>query len=363
MRVLLSSDPHIGFVPKSNVTTESARHWAQAVYAQALAVTSKELATELEVDYHICCGDFFDKYTNRENVLADGARLLPRFDVIMSGNHDVRNVTKDPFGNEPIGSLRLLSELPLSGERSTHVLFTETGETPRFYFGEDGCTWYFLCHYLTQEDFEAALRTACEEHAESSKDNDHRGYLFLHCNVGDGYGKTAEAHDSTLTLTPELQALAEEHFDLIFVGHEHKPRRQGKVVVLGNTFPLSFGEICERFVYVLDTVTGELEQHSMLQPVYQKVPAGSLCAEGAWYDGLQFLDITGEVKVEDVPALNRLIAQVWKTGPSTLLGIRNNTEVIGQKKVSQLKATNIVDMIRELAEKAGFEDELAEVQS
>lgn len=350
MKILLTTDFHIGFRPKSHVTTASAAAYQAEVKERALRASAYE--AQAEARYNL--GDLFDKFTNSEAVIADGIEVAKHYDLVLSGNHDVRNIE---------GSV---SSIQIAERAGCKVAFTHAGlgSVP---FHKGGVEFTALCHCYTQGDFEAAVRRASE-----AQDPCAARVLLLHCNIGDGHGSEVEADQSSLYLTEELQDLVCENFDLVLVGHEHnkrtvtRPGKKGRIEILGNHFPLSFGEMCDKFIHVLDTDTMELEAVKVWDSRYgyAQLRYSELFEDRPvkWAD-TQFLEITGQVKQEDKPALARAITQLWKSHPH-LLAVKNSTEVIGaDRKAEVRKAVDFTSYLREEVVKAGYEEELKEIMS
>lgn len=350
MKILLGTDFHVGFRPKQHVTTRSAEAYEAAVL---------EMANELAVipaDLRIALGDVFHRYSNPETVVDQGHALLTNFHYVMCGNHDLRNNV------DTLSSLQLIARL---GD-TTRILFTQ-GPVSRHTYVEGGLELTFLCHYYSQADFEAAVRSACQDVGRISE----KAVLFLHCNVGDGHGKGIDAEQSSLYLTEELQDLVVEHFDLILVGHEHNHRIvKDKIVVLGNHFPLSFGEMTEKYAWILDSETLELSPVLVWSRnrYLQMTPAQLVeSCEVPLHPEIQFVDIQGELPLSQRAEAARAMMKLWKTNPD-LLAVRNETEVVGvagYDKNTEVRgersSMNFMDRVRDEVGLAGFQKEMQEL--
>lgn len=336
MKVLLATDFHVGFKPKSHVTTASAQRWAGASLQQARDVS-------LKGESRIMLGDMFDKYSNPESVIQAGREIVGCYGLVLSGNHDVHNI------EGAVGSLQLIAD-----ER---VHFThEHDSCVTHVFHGDSAEFTALCHYYTQAQFEQALRKACDKVSVHPSPK----YLLLHCNVGNGYEEVTEG-SASLYLTDELRELAEGAFDRILVGHEHNARKVSeKTQILGNHFPLSFGQMTDKFVWWLDTETNELAPEKVWDSKqFASVPYSALA--GMDKSGLQFIEVTGTVTAEEHASLLKEIVKTWKEC-DWLLGIRNKTTVHTAADAKPISRTmNFAELLRGQIEAAGYKDLLDEL--
>jgi hypothetical protein len=346
VKILFSTDFHIGFRPKSHVTSRSARLYEEAVLEAATAI--KDIPANLRVNL----GDLFDKYSNSESVILDAKYAVEGYDIVMSGNHDVRNIYDSTSSLELLAAMR-----------------------PNVYFTHQGAKWnqtefgdfriLTCCHYFTQGLFEEAIRSVCDQRRDSKKE-----ILLLHCNVGDGHGEDIVADQSSLYLTSELQELVSSRFDLVLVGHEHVRRRvKDNLIVLGNHFPLSFGEMADRFVHVLDTTTMELEKIKVfdVSKSLKQISAGDLMnCEGMMELGggdICFVEVDGEIKPEQRAYLSKALVNLWKHNDDSLLAVRNNVTISAGKKQSKTStsASDFMTFLAEQVEEAGFAEEMKEL--
>lgn len=343
-RIVFTTDFHIGFRPKSHVTQKSALAYQGAVLSTALA------CNEEPADHRINLGDLFDKYSNPESVILDAREVVKDYDWVLSGNHDVRNIE---------GSVSSLDVLEHSG---VNVAFThqEANWETRWV---GGVTFHALCHYYSQGEFEAAVRSVCQ-HVKAGSD-----VLLLHCNVGDGHGNEVEADQSSLYLTSELQDLVSKTFRWVLVGHEHVRRVvKPNLIILGNHFPLSFGEIGEKYIHVLDTETMELEAKTIYNEPKVMIDAQDLIrCEGVvnLSNETDFVEITGTIQPDERPELSRALICLWRNNTDQLLAVRNNVEVLGApaaKRRSASAGQDFVSYLRQQVEEAGFGEELEELE-
>lgn len=350
--IFFFTDPHIGVARTSNTTLASAKALRERIYTTALAVadTGKQLG-----DRVVCLGDVFDKHSNPEPIVAQGAHLLQTVDDALGGNHDIKNV---------IGSMSSLELIDNMMADDSPVIVNPDLSQPYFTVREhEGVLLYFIPHCLNQELFEQSLHAATGDVVERDA---LRAVLCLHCNVGDAYGQV-EAEGSTLSLTDELQEKMLSFFNLIMVGHEHTPQKyhKGKVVVLGNLLPLSFGELADRFSYRLNPETMTLMQvrHFHADQEVRSYNARDLDTLEK-FDG-SYITIGGTVKPEQFPVIARQIQKIWNNSPETLM-VSNVVEIdrpntLTRDRVDDSKET-LVDIVRREARAKGFGNELAELE-
>jgi DNA repair exonuclease SbcCD nuclease subunit len=331
--IILASDYHIGKVLRSHTTENSRTRLQEAILNSAMKVVEQKA----EDDVLLCCGDLVDKYKNPEPVVRDALKVASGHDLVLSGNHDIRN-REDSFG-----TLDLIKEVlgdsvwcsPSISNPCSHCAITPKGTVI-----------VGVPHHASQELFEQALGLSIAHLKETRKEQpEGKAILLLHCN----YEMPWEAADSTLNLTEDLAGqLLESGFDYIFMGHEHAPAKHfdGRLVILGNTHPTGFGDITDKFFYTLNEETGELEQH----PIWTKKNGSGAGLKGyakvdvskgdeALLEAAktsEFVEVVGEVRAEDLSKYNKMLSDAWKQGKYTY-AIRSNIEVVRQdmeKKVN-----------------------------
>lgn len=335
MKVTFFSDPHLGFRPKSHVTTASAKRYQEAVSEAAWNAVARKQG------HLICLGDLFHHHSNKEAVIQEGAAILRECYLSLNGNHDALNVAGS------VSSFDLAFEMT----DSTVTAFTHKKGNYASAF-----PFWTCCHYFTQEDFEQAVRSACEDAApvEGYK------YLLLHCNVGEGHGQEVEKDGHSLYLTEELQDLVSKTFTRVFVGHEHVARTcKGNIHIVGNTIPLSFGEMADRYVWHLDTETNKLEKETILSinERFEQISYQAAVLPSRWW-----IEVVGSHPVEKRAEINQWIAGMWKEHPH-LLSIKNSVEFTGASPLKE-KRESFIDLrsaVLSAARDAGFEKELEEL--
>jgi DNA repair exonuclease SbcCD nuclease subunit len=297
----LFTDPHLGTRRSANTTRESSKKLQQALYEAALAAAPYETPAE-----NICLGDLFDRAFNDESTLVQGHEVANRCAWTLSGNHDETNRE---------GTVTTLAALKQMGHS---IISAPDLSTP--YFEAHGAL-YFVPHHASQELFEKAMMEAAE-HAAGNRDGQ-AAILLLHCN----YNCAFEIQDDTLNLPEELAAQLLDHFDLILLGHEHKPAThlEGRVVILGNTHPTSFSDLSDKYRYLLDDETAELTPVKIwsMEDSYRQLKYGEEIPD---LRGVQFVDVVGAGAAEDAVAVAHYVQQVWAAGDD-LLAVRNNVQI------------------------------------
>jgi DNA repair exonuclease SbcCD nuclease subunit len=235
MKLLIVSDHHLGLSRKAHSTTESSKK------REELAWQTLEQALETPHELAICCGDFFDKPSNSETLIAKAIPVAQAFEYILYCNHDVYNNT------ELKSSLDLVSHITSAGVREPYSNYVD-----------DNTGLYLVPHALSQGLFLENL-AAMEDRA-ISEGFDYR-LLFLHCN----YDAPFEVNEQTLNLTEERTKLLLETFTHIFIGHEHTPRTlfDRRLFVVGSHFPTAFDNLDDKRALVFDTADGSVTEHTL----------------------------------------------------------------------------------------------------
>lgn len=301
----LFTDPHLGTRRSAHTTRDSSKRLTQALFDQALRVVSNP--------HPICLGDLFDRAFNDEATLVQGYRIADRCELTLAGNHDETN--RD--GSVP--SLRAL------GQMGCMIVATPGLTDPYFFEYLDGI--FVVPHHASQEVFETAMFHAAEQaiHSRAGK----ASVLMLHCNYD--APDFMDVQDDTLNLSAEVAERLLNAFDLILIGHEHRPAKylEDRVVILGNTHPTSFSDISDKFSYTLsigdDHVT--LVEHPIwLKDIgYREIRFGEKLPN---LDGVQFVSVIGMAEAEQAVAASDFVQEVWAAGKD-LLAVRNAV-VIGK---------------------------------
>ncbi len=319
MKIGFFTDPHLGCVRTAHTSPISRKRLTTHLYNKALEcidILDDEGAARI-----ICLGDLFDTYSNTESVLLQGASVMGRVDYCLAGNHDISNDVNN------VGSLQALRQLLNTVEHEEKVILGDSASVASakaVIFGE--CNIVFAPHVMSQELFERALQEAAKLVKSSSLN-----ILCLHCNVGESDGSSA------LFLTKQMQDYLLPMFDKIILGHEHVPRelQDGKIVVLGNTFPLSFGEIANRYCYMLDTSTGELRKvwkSFNTKFDYKSIDARELLSDESELElensTASLFEITGSIDKAYQIDLIKSIAKLWRNNGAILM-LKNNVMITG----------------------------------
>lgn len=305
MKLSIFTDPHLGVSRKANTTASSSARLNDALFTQAKKCCN--------VDGPIfVAGDLFDKGNNHERVIAQGIAVAQRA-TVLAGNHDSTNREGD------VTSLQLVAEA-VPGR----VIMAHNIRSSRFAEPFPGV--FAVPHHASQELFMQALQSASNAAAASPAPNK---YLFVHCNRGIA-GINETAPDSTLVLSDEDEDTLLETFTTIFYGHEHKPGayKGDRVFVLGNTHPTGFGDISDKFKYVLDTETDELARQLIWEEAdhFARLELGDPLPTN---DYLQFVEVHGAGTRQDV---SKYVSEIWDTYPSAF-GVRSVCQYTDDVKV------------------------------
>ena len=279
MKILFSSDFHLGLTRTANHTAESSQRREQAsreMLRQVLA-TSHDLA--------VCGGDFFDRFSNPETTIIEAMEYADRFDAILAGNHDHSQRADTKSSLDVIASANL-----------------ERGAVTREpFFGKN---LYLVPHCLSQELFLAALDYA-QQRATRAEPNVPR-ILVAHCS----YDLSFDLSSSSLNLPRERAAELLTVFDYVLLGHEHTPREDfgGRLMVIGSHFPTAFDNLTDKRHLVYDT-----EARSMDSVVHWRAADHVYVGPGCDAPpGLQYYDLSDSSDP-------KLPVQLFKAGA---LGVR-----------------------------------------
>ena len=297
-----SSDYHLGVNRVAHTTPQSRLKLKEAVYQQAMSVLKEGNAI------NICLGDLFDKFSNNEEVIRQGAEVCRQCAFVMSGNHDMSN------RETARGSFELLHSLggfnTVTGTLITHPM--------------EDTTVVFEPHCLTQEEFVSRLNSRL--HMKVTHRVDKTKFLLLHCN----YDSKFPQKDSTLVLERDMAEKLLEVFDYILIGHEHNSRTDfdGRVICVGNTFPTSFGDISNKYVWEWDgsELRNKLVWRHQLRfkQITWEVLLSNLSGlidERVIYElsEIQFIRVTGTAPATKMPEISKAINRLWELVPSALM--------------------------------------------
>lgn len=226
--ILVYTDPHHGLDLRANTTPASRKRLDLAIRDLARKVTSSSGAVK------VCVGDFYHKFSNSEDVMAESSQSLIDTDFILGGNHDVRN------DSESVSSLGLMKALT----GGSGIFMPELGKAVMHHRHVDldglgsGVNLVFVPHHSTKESFSEAL-TQAHAHA-GSFGLEVASILFLHCN----YDCEMSDKDTEMNLSREVAETLLDAFEYIIIGHDHNPKEDfdGRVIVVGSLHPTNFGD-------------------------------------------------------------------------------------------------------------------------
>lgn len=341
MKLLISSDPHIGRNLTANTTRKSRQLLKDNLFRASLAVSRQQPDPALgitfepeDVDAVSCLGDIVDTHDNDAQTVLQAHTLMQEVDLLLSGNHDVHNDAKS------VGTIDILQEL--HPENVIRAKFDEC----RIEVEDTGDELVISIPYLSSKAlFESALVKAQDAASGESRPC----LLFLHCNYDSGYAD----QDTELNLTSKQALRLLEHFDYIFIGHDHKFKtdHNGRVVVLGNLYPTGFGDISSKYHAVYDNGRVTCRKHWDHETYYQEIDVEQLLSAEHEPVRKQFVDITGSITPDKLLNLAKAIKREWAMGEDTV-AIRSRVQItVGNASAGQvvegqpkLKLTEIVEL-------------------
>lgn len=305
MIINIFSDVHLGVSRKAHTTAASSQELNRRIYHTGLNC--------IRGGTNIIAGDLFDKTYNPESVTLQGM-MFASLCIVLSGNHDETN-----------NSLTASSMDILRAAYPGRIVHTRVGEVA---VGERVNGIAVVPHHSSQELFLQAIEQAKGD------------YLMVHCNRGVFPGETAS---STLYITDELEDELLKRFKRIFYGHIHKPGlyKDGRVCVLGNVHPTSFGDISNKYRWELNVDTDELTQHLIWSKErYISIPLGGEIPD---LTDIDFVDVTGKGSRRDT---SLFVEEIWKKGKG-LLAVRPNVEFVSAegREIQEVNLENLSDVI------------------
>ncbi len=299
--ITIFSDPHVGLNRKSHTTQESRKRLSEAVYKPIYELVLKH-------ENVICAGDLFDKYSNPEDIVLQGASIVYNCHAVLAGNHDLSN------RDDKTGSLELIEQM----QEEVAIPLIEVGKAG--YITDDSLPVAYIPHHSSQVLFDDAIDEWCRE-------GDDVEALFLHCNLDNSM---TDGSDISLNLTTEQAKRLLERADRLFIGHEHNPRtlHSDRIVMVGNTHPTSFSDISDKFIWHLEDGNLTSTQVWSMADGYREI---EWTPELAIPDltGVQFVDIKGTTDAAYGADLATFVVELWKSS-SELLMVRNNVEVVSE---------------------------------
>jgi len=313
------TDPHIGLKRTANTTPTS-----RAQLRDHIAMTAFDIAANAKGKV-ICLGDLFDSYSNTEDSILTGRSIASMCDLVLGGNHDVtQDATK-------VGSLGLVAWT--INTDATQVVLPRFNEVVhrKSYIAEDRTSLTAVPHHTTQALFEEALAAA--EGGVQIDDEESVNILLLHCNYESPYDLT----ETSLNLTKAWAERLLEKFDYILLGHEHNPRDlfDGRLIILGNTFPTSFSDISDK--RILHFEDGEMRSEWIWREAQRAMSCPATDIPEGDISPVQFLEIEGEVEHGQLAFIAKSISSLWRGNPQ-LLAVKSSVKVQGMQEAIRRKA-------------------------
>lgn len=333
--LIVYTDPHLGLQRAAHTTPESKRRLQDAQFAMVESIHLLKQSFKLEGVQNklICLGDFFDTYSNPEEVIQRSAPLLSEVDECLSGNHDV-------VGRESkSGSLELLDHiLPRNEACKLEVIGAEYGKASckSWLYQDHDATLTYVPHVATSGLFDESLELAMADldKIRQTLDITHpyeegggwkgKHYLFLHCNYDNDMAAEKEA---TLNLSAEdAQVLLDHGFDYIVLGHVHQPSEHlgGRVIVLGNTHPTGFGDLGDKRIMLIGTdglptfeTIYRADKHELTVDLDDY-----LSGQVTIGPDVRFAILTGDIATERATDLAKAVKQIWSEN-DTLMALRS----------------------------------------
>lgn len=300
MKIRIYSDPHIGLSRKANTTIQSSQR------LQKMLVTVAEEIVSCKEDMVFCLGDLFDKFSNSEEVIHSAANIVKNTNLILAGNHDLENKAGS------LGSLQLLSQLSTS---SSKFIISPWGDDESFHVELGLTKFYLIPHMASQDLFEKALRDARDD---AMQTEGKWRVLMTHCN----YDLTHDIPDTALNMSSELAKELLGAFHYIFLGHEHIPKDlfNGKLWIVGNTYPTGFSDISDKRVLVYDTEDGSIESRAVARE--EDVSLNIKASQLGTCEPLPFMDIEDDMPPGEA---NKLVSQLFNKSAVLAVRLRGGT--------------------------------------
>ncbi|MEA3242318.1 MAG: hypothetical protein U9Q19_02620 [Pseudomonadota bacterium] len=294
--IVFYTDPHLGLSRAGNTTTRSSENLRNRLLSQAQSAVARE-------GIKICLGDMFDTFSNPEHILTEAVPIISQTALVLSGNHDVVNQAGK------VGSLQMLDRTYQRLLGSGHCLFAEFGKPMAFSWSIPAEDVHIVAvpHVATQALFEESLNMAMEMKIDRMSGG---SILLLHCNYDMSDDWVTE---TTLNLKSAHAKSLLTKFDYIMLGHEHEPAEHlgGRLIILGNLFPTSLGDISDKRIAVMDN--GKLR----FEPVWSKASGYAEYVHDQIPDSTSasFIRIQGEVEPGDMLEMTQAINHLWKKSP------------------------------------------------
>jgi DNA repair exonuclease SbcCD nuclease subunit len=318
------SDPHIGKNLTSHTTSESRRRLRNYISQH-----TAEIVDDFGEDGTIlCAGDFFDTYSNSEDVLYSSMWAANKTSKILTGNHDVINIADRKGTLDIIGTVFDARVVPCKFGKVNYQYVYQTLPSNTHIV--------MVPHHSSQALFEDALEDVLTAAMTRKED---RHILIAHCN----YDSPFIHDDVTLNMTSKMAQRLLTGFEYIFLGHEHTHRtdHDNRLIVVGSPHPTGFGDISDKFVVSLLEDGG----YPILKQTWSQHKNYLECD---WKDVMvnltvdhQFIKLTGEVTPSDIHSLASVIRRVWKD--FLPFAIKSEVKILsGESSVSTLSRADTV---------------------
>ena len=240
------------------------------------------------------------------------------------GNHDVTKTSNIMSSFDFLGML-LKRNHPY---KYTHI--TESCLTP----------WgYVIPHYPNQDLFDLEIDRAIDTYS--------GGNIYLHCNYDNGF---ASQSDQSLNLSREqADRLNVEH---VILGHEHHPRKSGKVLIPGNQVASSVSDWLQsddkQCIVVSDNGSVTFEKTAFKKDEFLEVPYTEL-----EFTDHKFIRVIGKIAATEhsklVTVLNRFrLKSDAFVITNAVEAVSEDTKAIVAQSLESVKAFSVWDSLVEI---------------
>lgn len=311
MKILLYSDTHVGLARQAHTTPASAARLKELLWK-----TPYDILQANNLVPAICLGDLFDSYSNEEADIDQGLKLSRETSIILAGNHDVANRA------DKLSSLQLLNTVT-HDTGGCSFLYNEYGEHKIFPRLIGSTRFTFIPHVATAELFEKAL---CLAETAVKLDPAPIKVLCLHCNYNLSEERVKTV--TTLNLSQERAYELLGSFHRILIGHEHATRQDpntDRIRLLGSIFPTGLGDLSDKWYWIYDTETGDLENHLSWSLSQSYTGKASALPDGCQF---QFYDLD-----DDLPpgAGARLVTKLFANESTLVVRLRGREQSSANK--------------------------------
>lgn len=330
-KALIYSDPHIGVSRKANTTRESSDRLKKKVFQVVNDLLSWP---EYRMFTKICCGDLFDKFHNDEEAFLQGYEIASKTGIVLAGNHDMQ---KDLTLTSSLDALdKIFEALRDAAYPAPKILRHQNVGIHSVVLHNHR----FIPHRPTQEEFEKCLR---DLPATTEPD-----YLYLHCSYERDFGNDYTGEESSLNLTDEMATkVLEKGYRRIFLGHEHKPAEylDGRVIIVGNTYPTSFGDLSDKRFILLDTET-DIVQSVPLFSVNDLTWHGPVSA--AFENYKPFMSLVDDLGTEETA---KIVRRLLSHEEVYAVRVHSQEKEIEMESVDRDRIDSLPELVRKMIEK------------